>query len=316
MINPLFGVIMKYLKLPDLDNVILDVQDLISFNFSLTDLHLENLHINPSIDDDSRFINLYGDDMIRLTLANFSGGIHGSYSYVSDPPILADIGDIKFDSKSFGIVIDGVNHFEDNHLQVDMKNLTMSFEPVHLQFDGISDISNVTSRLITYVTNTITSRLSSISRYPPSTKKLNNLINSVLRIIPDSFHIPGSNVTLEGGIDDHLHSTKHGFIMIPLDLWLQEDNHPLAVKNDAHFSQYTATDDEIQLYLSEYLLESLINVAYYYNNTDGTDSILKLPPINLKALPIPLYSTEIGLLLIGTSFMNEFGLGKECEIIV
>lgn len=93
-------------------------------------------------------------------------------------------------------------------------------EPLLLQFDGVSDISNVTSRLITYVTNTITSRLSSISRYPPSTIKINKLINSILKLVPDSFHIPDTNVTLEGGIDDHLHSTKNGYISIPLDLWL------------------------------------------------------------------------------------------------
>ena len=196
-----------------------------------------------------------------------------------------------------------------------MNNITLLAEPLLLQFDGVSDISNVTSRLITYITNTITSRLNSISRYPPSTIKINKLVNSVLKLVPDQFHIPGTNVTLEGGIDDHLHSTKKGYIMIPLDLWLQEDNHPLNITNDAHFSNYEATTDELQLYLSEYLIESLINVVYYYNNSDGIDSILKLPPINLKNLPVPLYSTEIGILLIGTSFMKDFGLGKECQIV-
>ena len=113
MINPLFDVIMKNLKLPDLDDVIIDVQDLISLNVSLQDLHIENLHINSSLSNETRFINLYDDDMIRLTNANFSGSIKGSYSYVSDPPIMADIGDINLNSPSFGIVIDGYNHWED-----------------------------------------------------------------------------------------------------------------------------------------------------------------------------------------------------------
>jgi hypothetical protein len=79
-------------------------------------LHLENLHINDTISYDSQLINLYEDDTIRLTIANFSGRIKGSYSYVSDPPILADIGDINFDSPSLGIVIDGYNSFVDSHL--------------------------------------------------------------------------------------------------------------------------------------------------------------------------------------------------------
>lgn len=89
-----------------------------------------------------------------------------------------------------------------------------------LQFDGVSDFSNVTSRLISYITNTITSRLSSISRYPPALKKVNKLLNTGLSLIPDTLHVPGTNITLEGGIDDHLHSTKNGYVMVPLDLWL------------------------------------------------------------------------------------------------
>jgi len=96
MLNPLFKVIENNLKLPDLDNIILDVQDLISFNMSLKGFTLENLSINDTITDDTRFINLYEDDTIRLTIANFSAGIGGEYSYVSDPPILADIGDVNF----------------------------------------------------------------------------------------------------------------------------------------------------------------------------------------------------------------------------
>lgn len=93
-------------------------------------------------------------------------------------------------------------------------------EPLLMQFDGVSDFSNVTSRFLTYGLNTIGSRLNSISRYPPSTKKVNKLVNTVLKLIPDTFHIPKTNITVEGGIDDHIHSTKNGYLMIPLDVWL------------------------------------------------------------------------------------------------
>jgi len=43
--------------------------------------------------------------------------------------------------------------------------------------------------------------------------------------------------------------------------------------------------------------------------------MLKLPAISLSSLPAPLTSTEIGILLIGTSFLSDFGLGKECQIV-
>lgn len=99
-----------------MDDVIFDIQDLISFNISLDGVGITNLAINETLTDDTRFINLYGEDKIRMTIANFTGGISGQYSYVSDPPILADIGDINFNSESFGLVIDGHNYYEDGHL--------------------------------------------------------------------------------------------------------------------------------------------------------------------------------------------------------
>jgi hypothetical protein len=55
-------VIEKDLKLPNLEDIIIDIQDLISFNFSLTDFQLKNLHINDTISYDSQLINLYEDD--------------------------------------------------------------------------------------------------------------------------------------------------------------------------------------------------------------------------------------------------------------
>ena len=67
MINPLFKVIENNVKLPNLDDVIFDIQDLISFNISLDGVGIKNLAINETLTDDSRFINLYDDDKIRLT---------------------------------------------------------------------------------------------------------------------------------------------------------------------------------------------------------------------------------------------------------
>jgi len=43
--------------------------------------------------------------------------------------------------------------------------------------------------------------------------------------------------------------------------------------------------------------------------------MLELPAISLSSLPVAITSTEIALLLIGTSFFKDFGLGKECQII-
>ena len=89
---------------------------MISFNVSLHNFAISNLGINSGLGYDTEFINLYADDQVRMTLANMSGHIAGDYSFCSDPPILADIGSIDFNSASLGIILDGYNHFNDSHL--------------------------------------------------------------------------------------------------------------------------------------------------------------------------------------------------------
>lgn len=49
-------------------------------------------------------------------------------------------------------------------------------------------------------------------------------------------------------------------------------------------------------------MESLVKVVYYYNNSDGTNSMLKLPAINLKSLPVPLYAGALDVLLFNANF--------------
>ena len=199
----------------------IDVEDLISFNISASNLALSNVAFNSSTKPDTELINLYEDDKIRLTMANMTAHFSGEYSYCSDPPILADMGEIDFNFEWFKIIIDGYNYFEDNNLQVNLNNVSLEAKenPLHLFFDGLSDMGNVISRGLSYGGNTLVSRLVSIIKYRPPAAKLTKIVNALFRQIPDAFDIPGTNITVEGGIDAHAHSTRHGYLMLPLDLW-------------------------------------------------------------------------------------------------
>ena len=69
----------------------------------------------------------------------------------------------------------------------------------------------------------------------------------------------------------------------------------------------------MQLYLSEYILESVVNVAYYYNNSDGEDTkILKLPPVPLSSLPIPVDTTGLNIILLFAMSRHGFPDGNQC----
>lgn len=97
-------------------------------------------------------------------------------------------------------------------------------------FDGISDISDVTSRLITYVGNVLGRRLTSIVKYV-GPNKIANVINSLLYIIPDEVDIPTTDLYIEGGLSNEF-EIKKAYMSIPFDLSLQSKKHRLNMTNN------------------------------------------------------------------------------------
>lgn len=82
-----------------------------------------------------------------------------------------------------------------------------------------------------------------------------------------------------GGLSKNAKTVKDSYMEIPLDVSLQNIDHPLEDANLANFSAVTvSTDYYLQTYLSEYLIQSCFD-AFYYNN--GTDRI-NLPVIAMN----------------------------------
>ena len=76
---------------------------------------------------------------------------------------------------------------------MDIKKLSLDQNDFNVTFDGISDIADVASRFLTYVGNTLRSRLVSILKYlGPGTiaDKLTPLVNKLLLLIQQHDQIP------------------------------------------------------------------------------------------------------------------------------
>lgn len=114
--------------------------------------------------------------------------------------------------------------------------------PINLTFGGVSDISDVASRFLTFVTSVVTNRLVSMSKYPPALVKFNNLINIVLELIPDEIDIPGTPLYLCGGLSDKFSIVKHTSMSLGLDAALLNKLHPLDYPNDAVFGPMPGND--------------------------------------------------------------------------
>ena len=217
--------------------------------------------------------------------------------FITDPPLLADIGSIHLENYNASFSVNGHTDFKNSLFQLLVKNITFDCEPFILHFDGISDSTDVVSRFLTFGGNVIRDRLSSISYYPASLVKLNKLMNGLLELIPDEIDIPGTDLYLEGGLQDKFKIKKETYMTIPLDLSLQNHKYPYEPENTADFGDFVQNDYQLQLYLSDYLVRSGVWSLYY-------EDMLKL-----NGLELPISSTDIDIVLVGQMSRNGFANG-------
>jgi hypothetical protein len=153
-----------------------------------------------------------------LSFGDFKGHVKGDYKFISDPPLLADIGSIDFESDNVTIKIDGTNTFTDGILDVNLHALNFDMKPFVFDLDGISDMSEVVTSLINSVGNVLIGRLSSMSYYSPVLSKVNKVLNTLLAHIPDEIWL-SDDLYILGNIGSSLMNTKGdtGYLVIPLD---------------------------------------------------------------------------------------------------
>jgi hypothetical protein len=70
-----------------LNNLHLSIPDLLSISMNITDIYLDEL----SISTEERMCELL-DNRIRFGVKDMVGKMYFDYQYITDPPLLADIG--------------------------------------------------------------------------------------------------------------------------------------------------------------------------------------------------------------------------------
>jgi len=124
--------------------------------------------------------------------------------YITDPPLFADIGEIHMENYNMTFSLNGFSNYDDGILNFTIIEISFDMEPFIIHFDGISDMSDVVSRFLTFGGNIIRDRLQSLSHYDRALVKFNNMINTIIALIPDEIDLPGTNLYLEGGISKEL----------------------------------------------------------------------------------------------------------------
>ena len=109
--------------------------------------------------------------------------MNASYMYITDPPLLADVGDFDWQFNDTSLKLGGILYLNDDMVpQYLLQDLDLYAKPFEIQLDGVSDLSEVVSRLITFFGNIIRTRLISISHYVQDANPgwIQNLVNSLL----------------------------------------------------------------------------------------------------------------------------------------
>jgi hypothetical protein len=142
-------------------NCSLGIQDLIDFDFNISNKKISHLSLNDSKD----LVKLY-DDRLVFGVQNLTADVGFSYMYVSDPPIFADIGDFDWNIPDLTLLVDMDQSIsDDGQMDILINSLVFDIKTWRMTFDGISDMAQVATSFISYVGNVLTNRLSSIVRY-------------------------------------------------------------------------------------------------------------------------------------------------------
>ena len=167
-------------------NKSISIPDVIKIDFNATGFKISDL----SLDNKCKLMTLYNDRMV-FAFKNFTGSFGFDYMYISDPPIFADIGTFDLDVANTTFLMDFDSNVVNGVLDVLIRRLELDIDPFGITFDGVSDISDVATRFLTYCGNVIRSRLVSIVAYA-GPDRINPTINSILELIPDEKNIPGT----------------------------------------------------------------------------------------------------------------------------
>lgn len=122
-----------------------------------------------------------GDNQAVFSIADLVGSVQFDYSFLTDPPLLADIGTFKLDLAKTNLTANFSTDMDDTSgvIQIDLHEFNLTMGDFSLDIDGVSDLGLVINDLVNYVGNVLQYRLLSILRYL-GTDRVANVLNILL----------------------------------------------------------------------------------------------------------------------------------------
>jgi len=157
----------------------LNVLDIVSFEMSVTNFAFTQSAISSAQPQ----VQLLDDSYARFTLKDLTLDIEFDYSYVSDPPIFADIG-----TATLGVeeVTFGFTWTVDGELKLVVEDMELNYGKAQMpaDFDGLSDFSIVLSNTINTVVDVFRNRAVSMLNSQLLTPKITAIGNKIISLLP------------------------------------------------------------------------------------------------------------------------------------
>ena len=175
---------MNGLELPiNLVNKTINVMDLFNLTLNISNVNITNFDIPQT----ESLIELH-DHYLYLNLKDLCVNVSSNYSYIMDPPILADIGNTFIDIDKLSIVTNLTGDMVDDEFLIQITKILVDWTDLGIFMDGYSDISVVITNLLEVVVDKLgTVAKNFINDYLVN---LSDIINWVLSILPSEIVLP------------------------------------------------------------------------------------------------------------------------------
>lgn len=178
-----------------------------------------------------------------VAFRDFNVGLGWDYSYITQPPVFADIGRFDMEIDNITFRANFTTNFENGILQTNISELEFNIESWYFNMQGLTDWSELQNDIANFWGNIIIDRLVSCIKYA-GPEKLSKFINLFLQMIPDNIPIPHTDLYLQGGIMDDFKIRDHGYLRFPMVITLQNKTCPFNQDNKVEFIEYR--DDKKQ----------------------------------------------------------------------
>ncbi|CDW80059.1 lipid-binding serum glycoprotein family protein [Stylonychia lemnae] len=266
---------------------------LLKIDMNATNITINNLYVSNKTDQ-----VILGDEEVTIDMRDFIFNMTAEYSYITDPPIFADFGLADILINNMSALIRGTTFYENQTIHVDIEEMKGNLESFDINFDGLSDFSIVLTDIVGFFVNLLGGKIAGIAGEELSLN-LVPLINKIIQIIPTELPIPGTNLYLLGGFDSNLHVTKDSYMRLPLSASLQSRKEFFDEKSEIILPQHLDDPYEIQLFLSEYTINSISHALHVEDYLKFSTQLIKTDQLSM---------------VVGSQLFNFFDHNMTCQL--